>query len=64
MIKKRAFAKNTWQDWLNNFIPKAIKKLLKGKLGIFLKQTQPKIIISIYLLTMCMGVEQNQENQR
>ena len=32
MIKKRAFAKNTWQDWLNNFIPKAIKKLLKGKL--------------------------------
>lgn len=29
-MKKRIFAKNAWQDWLINFIPKAIKEWWVG----------------------------------
>ena len=38
--------------------------MLKTKLWVFLKQTQPKIKVNQHVSTMCMGVEGNQENQQ
>ena len=31
MMKKRSFPKNTWYDWLMNYVPKPIKNGVKDK---------------------------------
>ena len=41
-------SKNSWYNWLIIYIPKLIRRraLLKTKFRVFLKQTQPRIIVN------------------
>ena len=58
MMERRPFTKSTRYDWLMHYIPESIKKwlvVIRKRLWVFLKQTQPKIIIKM---------EKNQENQK
>ena len=66
MMEKRPFAKDICYDLLINYICEPIKNqqvVLKTKLRVFLKETQLKTIVNQCMLTLCMDVERNQENQ-
>ena len=65
LTKKRTLAKNTWYvwcDWLIKYISKPLKKqwvVSKTKLRVFLKQTQPRVIVNQNLSKICMMEEGN-----
>ena len=77
---KIAIEKNSWYNWLNNYIlyfraqdkkkkkkKKKNKKwlvVLNTKSWVFLKQRQPRIIENQYVSTMCMEVQRNKRNQQ
>lgn len=54
--------KNTWYDWLVNYISEAIRKTggeFKDKLVSFLKQMRLKIMVN----KLCIGKKRNQGNK-
>ena len=65
LTKKRTLAKNTWYvwcDWLIKYISKPLKKqwvVSKTKLRVFLKQTQPRLIVNQNISKICMMEEGN-----
>ena len=62
MMKKKLLVKNTWYVWLINYIFERIKKggwVLKENLCVFLKETQPRIIVNQRILAICVELERN-----
>ena len=61
-MKKKRPIKNTWHDWLVNYISEAIRKTggeFKDKLVSFLKQMRLKIMVN----KLCIGKKRNQGNK-
>ena len=57
-MKKKRPIKNTWYDWLINYVPELLRKNICGfkyKLQVFLRQTHLKNMVS----KTCMVVERN-----